>query len=566
MTAVMSIVSLRWALTIAAIRKSSGQLVGYLIGLLFALGTVCGTAYIGWLLGRGPGLIPQELLPQVESVGNGLPAANVVALIFRVAVVLLGAFLTFAVVIMQVMYLGQGSTLSPNKFALYGIPDRQLSLGLLIAGLTGIPAITGVLSIALWSLAYRWMGVVPVLVGIISAPIAIAVIMSLSKLVIAASTSLVRSNRGKNVFYVVAVIGCVLIFQVPNLLANSGMGFDLALLSTLADVFGWTPFAAPFALPFDAAAGEWLAFAGHCTVCAATVVLCFMGTTWCLRHDRLTEGASCSSGRKLQGLGLFGWMPDSPSGAISARFASYLRHDPRQGMLFAMPIIFVALMMIQARGLALMPWIGLVMGSWFMTMGEANGLAYDGRGYTMEVIAGVPGVADRLGRVRTLVVLVVVYIMVLAVVIAAVTAQWTPQMDDAPLMPMPLLAVGFTGGALGVGFAGIGLAEVLSVVLMYPVPPIDKPFSTPQGRAVAQGFFPLAQMFGALALMLPTGVAAVLIGVFAPNPAWLWLLGPIALANGVAVLALGTWLGGKLLDARSLNVLTTLDQFASLQQ
>ena len=566
MTAVMTIVRLRWALTNAAIRKSSGQLVGYLIGLLFAIGTVCGTAYIGWLLGQGPDLISQELLPMVESVGNGLPADDVIVLIFRVSVVLLGAFLTFAVVIMQVMYLGQSSTLSPNKFALYGIPDRQLSLGLLLAGLTGIPAITGVLSIALWSLAYRWMGVVPVLVGIISAPIAIAVIMSLSKLVIAASTSLVRSNRGKNVFYVVAVIGCVLIFQVPNLLANSGMGFDLAALNGAADVFGWTPFAAPFALPFDAAAGEWLAFVGHCAVCAATVVLCFMGTTWCLRHDRLTEGASYGSGRKLQGLGLFGWVPDSPSGAISARFASYLRRDPRQGMLFAMPIIFVALMMIQARGLAIMPWIGLVMGSWFMTMGEANGLSYDGRGYAMEAIAGVPGIADRMGRVRTLVLLVVVYIIVLAAVIAAVTAQWTPQMDDAPPMPMPLLAVGFTGGALGVGFAGIGLAEVLSVVLMYPVPAIDKPFSTPQGRAVAQGFFPLAQMFGAVALMLPTGVAAVLIGVFAPSPAWLWLLGPIALANGVAVLALGTWLGGKLLDVRSLNVLTTLDQFASLQQ
>lgn len=265
------------------------------------------------------------------------------------------------------------------------------------------------------------------------------------------------------------------------------------------------------------------------------------------------------------GLGLFGWVPDSPSGAVSARFASYLRRDPRQGMLFAMPIIFVALMMLQARGLAIMPWAGLTMGVWFMTMGEANGLAYDGRGYAMEVIAGVPGAADRLGRVRTLVVLIVGYVVALAVIIAAVTVRWTPQMDDAPLMPMPLLAAGFTGGALGLGFAGIGLAEVLSVLLMYPVPSIDRPFSTPQGRAVAQGFFPLVQAFGIVVLMLPTVVAGVLIGVLAPSPAWLWLLGPIALANGAAVLALGTWLGGKLLDARSLNVLATLDQFASLQ-
>ena len=564
MTAVMTIVRLRWALTLAAVRKSSGQLVGCLIGLISAVGAVCGVAYAGWLLGQGPDAVPQGLLALIGPEGAGLSAAVAYAEVFRVAVILSGAFLTLVVLIMQVVYLGQGSALSPHKFTLYGIPDRQLSLGLLIAGLTGVPSLTGVLCVALWALAYRWMGVVPVLVGVASSPLAIVVIMSLSKLAIAASTSLVCSNRGRNAFYAVAVIVCVVIFQVPNLLVNSGMGIDFGALGVAADVLGWTPLSAPFCLPFDAAAGEWLAFVGHCAVCAATVALCFMGTTWCLRHDRLTEGAS-RGGRRTMGLGLFGWVPDSPSGAVSARFASYLRRDPRQGMLFAMPIIFVALMMLQARGLAIMPWAGLTMGVWFMTMGEANGLAYDGRGYAMEVIAGVPGAADRLGRVRTLVVLIVGYVVALAVIIAAVTVRWTPQMDDAPLMPMPLLAAGFTGGALGLGFAGIGLAEVLSVLLMYPVPSIDRPFSTPQGRAVAQVFFPLVQAFGIVVLMLPTVVAGVLIGVLAPSPAWLWLLGPIALANGAAVLALGTWLGGKLLDARSLNVLATLDQFASLQ-
>ena len=33
-------------------------------------------------------------------------------------------------------------------------------------------------------------------------------------------------------------------------------------------------------------------------------------------------------------------------------------------------------------------------------MVESNGLAYDGRGFTMEVIAGVRGRTDRIGRVR----------------------------------------------------------------------------------------------------------------------------------------------------------------------
>ena len=41
---------------------------------------------------------------------------------------------------------------------------------------------------------------------------------------------------------------------------------------------------------------------------------------------------------------------------------------------------------------------------------------------------------------------------------------------------------------------------------------------------------------------------------------------PVALANGIGVLALGTWLGGKLLEARILSIVSTLDSFASLQK
>ena len=45
-----------------------------------------------------------------------------------------------------------------------------------------------------------------------------------------------------------------------------------------------------------------------------------------------------------------------------------------------------------------------------------------------------------------------------------------------------------------------------------------------------------------------------------------WVLMPVSLANGVLFLWLGVWLGGKILDARGLKVLATLDNFASLQQ
>ena len=186
-----------------------------------------------------------------------------------------------------------------------------------------------------------------------------------------------------------------------------------------------------------------------------------------------------------------------------------------------------------------------------MSIVESNGLAYDGRGFTMEVIAGVRGWADRLGRVRVYVGIMVVYMALLyvgCVVIVGVTAGRWAQPDDL-IIGLFFLAVG-----LGVGFSGLGVAEITSCVLMYPVASMDKPFSSPQGRAMAQGFFPFVYMLGSMLLMLPTGIAG-----------WLVII-PVALANGIGVLALGTWLGGKLLEARILSIVSTLDSFASLQK
>lgn len=198
-----------------------------------------------------------------------------------------------------------------------------------------------------------------------------------------------------------------------------------------------------------------------------------------------------------------------------------------------------------------------------MSIVESNGLAYDGRGFTMEVIAGVRGWADRLGRVRVYVGIMVVYMALLyvgCIVIVGVTAGRWAQPDDL-IIGLFFLAVG-----LGVGFSGLGVAEITSCVLMYPVASMDKPFSSPQGRAMAQGFFPFVYMLGSMLLMLPTGIAAiVLLVIHAGIAGWLVII-PAALANGIGVLALGTWLGGKLLEARILSIVSTLDSFASLQK
>ena len=114
--------------------------------------------------------------------------------VLHVAVMYGSTFAGFIILFIQLMLVGDGSTMAPRRFALYGIPDRKLQLGMLLGGLSGLPAICGTLALMLWSLAYRWMSVGMVVMQLIAAPLAIITMMSLAKLVISASTTLVRSK------------------------------------------------------------------------------------------------------------------------------------------------------------------------------------------------------------------------------------------------------------------------------------------------------------------------------------------------------------------------------------
>ena len=117
----------------------------------------------------------------------------------------------------QLMLIGESSTMSPRKLELYGIPDRTLQAGLLAAGLSGIPAICAIIALMLWSLAYRWMGVGVVVAAVVSAPLTVITVVSFSKMVINAATTLVRSNRGKNLFYIIVTLTFVAICYVPSI-------------------------------------------------------------------------------------------------------------------------------------------------------------------------------------------------------------------------------------------------------------------------------------------------------------------------------------------------------------
>lgn len=532
------LVRLRWALSTAALKTSPWQIVAYVLAYLLAVGTVVGVGVLAFVLGHDAmrGLTPY------------LP----------VAAALLGTVGIIAVALMQAMFIGENSTMSMDKFAPFGIPDRTLQCGLLLAGLSGIPALTALVGLMLWSMAYRGLGAAAVASQIAAAPLIVLTAMCVSKAALAVADIMTGSQTGKNVFYVVVILLVISVVQLPNILMINEVSFDAVALAPAARVLGWLPLGAPFMLPFDAAAGHWLSWIARVAVALALCAACFLVSLWCLRWQR-THSSEAVRAKAAKGLGAFAHMPDTPSGAVSARLLSLLRRDARQSLMFVMPVFFVVVFALESRDLGTwFVWMGLLMGGMFMSVAESNGLAYDGRGFAMEVIAGTRAIDDRTGRVRVYLIIDTTYLALLALVTFAITGDW--RTADGWLTGLT-----FTAASWGWATASLGVAELFNCSIMYPVPSMAKPFTNPQGRGAAQAFLPFLYMLASVACILPTGITAIVVFATGNGAAYPWLI-PVALANGVLLLWLGTWLGAKLLRARMLKVLDTLDSFAALQQ
>lgn len=533
-----TLVRLRWALTNAALKTSPWQIVAYVLAYLLAAGTVVGTGVLAFAVGHG---MAHDVWPYLPVI---MPLAGTAGILF--------------VALLQAMFIGENSTMSMDKFAPYGIPDRTLQLGLLLAGLTGIPAITALVSFMLWAMAYRGFGAAAVASQLVAAPLIVLTAMCVSKALLAVADIITDSQAGKNIFYVVVIMLFVALAQMPNILMINEASVEAASLIPVARVFGWLPLGAPFMLPFDAANGQWLFWVLHVLCALALCAVCFLVSQWCLHWQR-THSSDAVRAKAARGLGLFSRMPDSPSGAISARLGSLLRRDARQSMMYIMPLFFVVIFALENKDIgSWFVWMGVLLGGMFMSLTESNGLAYDGQGFVMEVIAGTRAIDDRTGRVRIYLIIDTVYIALLSVITFIITGDWSSPSGLAG-------AFTFIAASWGWAVASLGVAEMFNCSVFYPVPSMAKPFTNPQGRGAAQAFLPFLYMLASLASILPTAIVAIVIFATGNGAAYPWII-PVALANGVVFLCLGTWLGAKLLRTRMLKVVQTLDSFAALQQ
>ena len=542
MSTASTIIAMRWSMTWGTIKHSSWQMVGAIISLLMAIAICLASWQVAltlgiWLPSAGPG--------DRQRMGSIL--------------VLFLAGLTLGVILIQLAFLGQGSNLSPSRFVLYGIPDSQLQVGLYLAGLIGPTGLTGLVCFLALTAVYARMGVGAAIVALVAALLAVMVMLALSRAVLDLVGTLMVSQRSRSGLYLLVTVVIMLLCLLPSLLDSGimdGMAFDTDSLKSAADILAWTPLGAAVRLPEDFLSGSWWVLFGRLCMELATLALCFMIGMLCLRHDRLYAGASAERSAAPKGLGMLGRSRDTVD-AMAARSLIYLRQDPRKLVSYPLLLVVVILYAIIFRQMPMMLWLGPIVGAWVLEVPEGNALAYDGLALRMEIAAGVKGREDRLSRVRSHLSVALPCILLLGLV----TLVFSGAMKGGPDL---VISLDMLAATIGLLLSGLGVAQVFSALLIYPVPSMDQPFTSPQGRAVAQGFLPMLQLLASLVIMLPTllvALPAMITGGILP----LWLPVPVALANGLIVLAVGVALGSRIFDRRQSAILLTLDRYASLQ-
>ena len=542
MSTASTIIAMRWSITWGTIKHSSWQSVGAIISLLMAIGICLASWQVALTLG---GWLPSASPGDRQRMGT-------ILVLFLVG-------LTLGVVLIQLAFLGQGSILSSSRFVLYGIPDSQLQVGLYLAGLTGPAGLTGLGCFLALTAIYARTGVGATIMALIAALLAVTVMLALSRAVLDLVGTLMVSQRSRSGLYLLVTVVIMLLCLLPSLLDSGimdGMAIDTDSLKSAADILAWTPLGAAVRLPEDFLSGSWWALVGRLCVELTTLALCFMIGMLCLRHDRLYAGASAERSSAPRGLGLLGRSRNVVD-AMIARSLIYLRQDPRKLVSYPLLLVVVILYAIIFRQMPMMLWLGPIVGAWVLEVPEGNALAYDGLALRMEIAAGVKGREDRLSRVRSHLSVALPCILLLGLA----TLVFSGAMKGGPDL---VISLDMLAATIGLLLSGLGVAQVFSALLIYPVPSMDQPFTSPQGRAVAQGFLPMLQLLASLVIMLPTllvALSAIITGGILP----LWLPVPVALANGLIVLAAGVALGSRIFDRRQSAILLTLDRYASLQ-
>ena len=548
MSMIFTMVRLRWALTFSVMRKSIWQKIGFAIAIVFGLALICALGFAGWETGKyiNPGMLADTKNWQE----------------FQLAPIMVASIVSIFTLFINVFMFGSDTTLKSRSFALYGIPYVKQQAGMLLGSLFGALSVSCTIALALWSLAYRNFGIVPVLVSVIAAPLYVATIVSLSKMLIELLDTILINKHSRNIFYFAIFVAYMIFVATVNIGNKNPSGIVLG--SSFCAVSAFTPLSAAMALPLDAINGNWLALVIRFLICVVTIAACFAISVFCAKLEPKLLRGEQKTVVKTKGIGLFAAVPDNTVGAIIARIISVMRRDMRQLFLLIAPLFMLVVAggsSFKAKGfdsltdnLGVSGW--MMYAALLMGMVVGNNIAYDGTAFTMHVIIGVKGLHDRLANAIVWSVICAVYFAILGLGFYVFLFLVANIQQSVNAVMFQILS------PIGIAFASIGIGLISSCIAMYPVASIEKPFSRPQGSASGRSFAAIGFMLLSVVCMIPSVAAAIAFMILAPQ--LLWIASILFVVNGLIVLVVGVIIGGKVMDKRMIRIVENLRRFVSI--
>ena len=471
-----------------------------------------------------------------------------------------GAAVTLGWTLIPLLFFGVDETLDPARFALLPVPRRILTRGMFAAALVGVPAMMTLLGTSGLAIAagirFGPIEAVVALVGVV-AGLALGVVAS--RALTSAFAALLRSRKVRDLAAIVLALLASSIAPLQWVVMSAADYGSLDQALSVARILAWTPFAAPYVVPFDIGQGRWLAAAARVALTAATIALlarwwsrtiesAMLGTS-STPPARAVAGHAAGPVASLYSTVLRPLLSPTRFGAIVARESRYWWRDVRRrasliSILMASVVVPFALNFAYAGGELNGQGLGTT-GFGFAvsiagTMGGlllANQFAFDGNAYAAHLLASVPGRLEV--RARAVALTLVAGPIQIAVVVGMVA--WSGRWEQLPT-GLGMLAT-FFGGA-------VASAAILSVLAPYALPETTNPFAMNSGGASAKGLLAFVAILAAMAICAPMLVASAFLGSAYP-----WLILVIGIAYGGTVAWLGTLVAGAILDRRGPEVL-----------
>lgn len=451
-----------------------------------------------------------------------------------------------AVVVFAVLplVLGIDDILDPRRFSLLGIPTTMLATSIAIASFISVPAI--VISIIAVAQTVTWSrNPEAYVLAVIGAVVIVITCMLSARISTTLASFLLSTRRSRDLTTVAGIALLIAGSPVIALLASIDWANEgIAVLTSIAEVVGWTPIGAAWAAPADVAAG--LAGEGYAKLAIGIVWVLVLFAAWrVLLGAVLVTPERQAQAKKYLGLGWFDRVPTTPAGAIAARSITYWTRDARYltslVVIPVIPLVMIVAFVIAGVPLHILALLPVPVMCLFLSWSVHNDVSFDNTAIWLHLASSTSGRDDRIGRLLPALGVGLPLVLLGSTISAALYGDW---------MVLPSL-IGVSSAIL---LIGLGLSSVMSARFPYPaVRPGDSPFSQPQAGGNSAGLIQAMSFFGILILTAPALVAAVL-GFFV-NPAWHFVSLALGVAVGVACLIGGVRLGAYVFDRRGPEIL-----------